>query len=34
MRGGTFVVVSLLPQPDTFATGVERVVSHIDASLR
>ena len=34
MRGGTFVVVSLLPQPDAFAVGVERVVSHIDASLR
>ncbi len=34
MRGGTFVVVSLLPPPDAFAAGVARVVSHIDASLR
>ncbi len=34
MRGGTFVVVSLLPAPETFATGIARVVSHIDASLR
>ncbi|MFL5307459.1 MAG: pyridoxal phosphate-dependent aminotransferase [Polyangia bacterium] len=34
MRGGTFVVVSLLPALDTFAEGIARVVSHIDASLR
>ena len=34
MRGGTFVVVSLLPAPEVFATGIARVVSHIDASLR
>ncbi|HVT08238.1 MAG TPA: pyridoxal phosphate-dependent aminotransferase [Polyangia bacterium] len=34
MRGGTFVVVSLLPAPEAFATGIARVVSHIDASLR
>lgn len=34
MRGGTFVVVSLLPAPDAFAAGIARVVSHIDASLR
>ena len=34
MRGGTFVIVSLLPAPETFASGIARVVSHIDASLR
>lgn len=34
MRGGAFLVVSLLPPPETFATGVARVVAHVDASLR
>jgi alanine-synthesizing transaminase len=34
MRGGTFLVVSLLPPPGAFATGVARVIAHVDASLR
>ncbi len=34
MRGGTFLIVSLLPAAETFATGIARVLSQIDASLR
>ncbi len=34
MRGGAFLVVSLLPPPETFADAIERVLAHIDTSLR
>jgi alanine-synthesizing transaminase len=34
LRGGTFLVVSLLPAPDLFATGVARLVAHVEAVLR
>jgi len=34
MRGGAFLVVSLLPAPETFANGIARVVAHVDGSLR
>ncbi len=34
MRGGAFLIVSLLPAPEAFATGIARVVAHVDASLR
>ncbi len=34
MRGGAFLVVSLLPAPEAFATAIARVVAHVDASLR
>ena len=34
LRGGTFLVVSLLPAPDVFATAVARVVAHVEAVLR
>jgi alanine-synthesizing transaminase len=34
MRGGAFLVLSLLAAPEVFAEGVARLVSHIDASLR
>ena len=34
MRGGAFLVVSLLPAPEIFANGIARVVAHVDGSLR
>jgi alanine-synthesizing transaminase len=30
LRGGTFLVLSLLPSPDRFAEGVRRLVAHVD----
>jgi alanine-synthesizing transaminase len=34
MRGGAFLVVSLLPAPETFATASERLIAHVDRDLR
>lgn len=34
LRGGTFLVVSLLPRPEIFATAIARLVAQVDASLR
>ncbi len=34
LRGGTFLVVSLLPAPDLFAEAIARLVAHVDAVLR
>jgi aspartate/methionine/tyrosine aminotransferase len=34
LRGGTFLVVNLLPQSDLFAEAVARLVAHVDAVLR
>jgi alanine-synthesizing transaminase len=34
LAGGAFLVVSLLPPTDLFATAIARLVSHADASLR
>ena len=34
MRGGAFLVLSQLPPPATFVTATERVLAHIDSSLR
>jgi alanine-synthesizing transaminase len=34
LRGGTFLVVSLLPRPEVFATAIARLVARVDASLR
>ena len=33
-RGGTFLVVSLLPAADLFAEAIARLVAHVDAVLR
>ena len=34
LRGGTFLVVSLLPRPEVFGTAIARLVARVDASLR
>jgi alanine-synthesizing transaminase len=34
LRGGTFLVLSLLPVPDLFAAGIARLVAHVDSVLR
>jgi aspartate/methionine/tyrosine aminotransferase len=34
LRGGTFLVVSLLPSEDLFAEAIARLVAHVDAVLR
>jgi alanine-synthesizing transaminase len=34
MRGGAFLVVSLLPAPETFAAAAGRLIAHIDRDLR
>jgi aspartate/methionine/tyrosine aminotransferase len=34
LRGGTFLVVSLLPAEDLFAEAIARLVAHVDAVLR
>jgi alanine-synthesizing transaminase len=34
LRGGTFLVVSLLPAVDLFAEAIARLVAHVDAVLR
>jgi alanine-synthesizing transaminase len=34
LRGGTFLVVSLIPPADLFRTGIARLVARVDALLR
>ena len=34
LRGGTFLVVSLLPRPEVFGTAIARLVARVDAALR
>ena len=34
LRGGTFLVLSLLPAPDLFAAAIARLVAHVEAVLR
>ncbi|HEX3902818.1 MAG TPA: pyridoxal phosphate-dependent aminotransferase [Polyangia bacterium] len=34
LRGGTFLVISLLPAADVFATAIARLVAHVEAMLR
>jgi len=34
MRGGVFLIASLLPAPETFAQAIDRLIAHIDDSLR
>jgi alanine-synthesizing transaminase len=34
LRGGTFLVVSLLPAPDVFAAGIGRLVAQVESLLR
>jgi aspartate/methionine/tyrosine aminotransferase len=34
MRGGAFLIVSLLPPPATFAAAMQRVISHLDRDQR
>lgn len=34
MRGGAFLVASLLPDPEAFSGGVSRLIAHVEASLR
>jgi aspartate/methionine/tyrosine aminotransferase len=34
LRGGTFLVVSLLPAPEVFAAGIARLVAHVETVLR
>ena len=34
LRGGTFLVLSLLPAPDLFAAAVSRLVAHVESVLR
>lgn len=34
LRGGTFLVVSLLPRPELFRTAIARLVARVDVALR
>jgi aspartate/methionine/tyrosine aminotransferase len=34
LRGGTFLVLSLLPAPDLFAAAIARLVAHVESVLR
>ena len=34
LRGGTFLVLSLLPPPDLFAAAIARLVAHVESVLR
>lgn len=34
LRGGTFLVVSLLPRPEVFGEAIARLVARVDATLR
>jgi alanine-synthesizing transaminase len=34
LRGGTFLVLSLLPAPDVFAGAIARLVAHVESVLR
>ena len=33
LRGGTFLVLSLLPRPDTFVAGVTRLLARCEAAV-
>lgn len=34
LRGGTFLVLSLLPAPELFSTAITRLVAHLESALR
>jgi alanine-synthesizing transaminase len=34
LRGGTFLVLSLLPASELFTTAITRLVAHIESALR